>query len=456
MATNGQAPPDFNPAAFFDHPAFKAATEAQKKLAEKMTAQITAQWQQAAGNVSPDMLGALGAQWKQATERMMSAWGEQTPPIAQQTAERTAERAKTMAGVATGFAQAWQRMAKSLTAGTDPAEAATRFNESVRAQIETVTAAAMEAANDLQTVAQRFFGEMQAAAPGTPWAAMTMPFDNLRDWAQAEAPDKREGEAGEVPIAALFEQMVGTFDRSFGRVLNSPGLGLTREFNEEIAQAVAAYQGYLREQARYQTLMGGLFTKSVERFTQALGKKAQDGEPVDGLRALTRLWTAEADAVFTDAFREPAYIEQQNELVAATMRYRKQRRAVAELFQQMNDQPTRSEVDEAFKLLHGARKEIKALRREVAALKKQLGDAPDAKPAPAPKAIPKAAPKPDDLTAISGIGTVRAKKLQQAGFATFADLAAATPAALTPVIGNRLFDDERLAEVIADAKALAA
>ncbi|MEL7167728.1 MAG: poly(R)-hydroxyalkanoic acid synthase subunit PhaE [Bacteroidota bacterium] len=451
MATNGQAPPDFNPAAFFDHPAFKAATEAQKKFAQKTTEQMTAQWKQAVGSVSPDMLRDLGAQWTQATERMMAAWGEQTAPIAQQTAERATERAKTIAGVATGFAQAWQTMAKSLTAGTDPTEAATRFNESVRAQIETVTATAMEAANDLQTVAQRFFGEMQAAAPGTPWAAMTMPFDNLPDWAQAEGI-----EAGDVPIAALFEQMVGTFDRSFGRVLNSPGLGLTREFNEEIAQAIAAYQGYLREQARYQTLMGGLFTKSVERFTQALGKKAQDGEPVDGLRALTRLWTAEADAVFTDAFRTPAYIEQQNELVAATMRYRKQRRAVAELFQQMNDQPTRSEVDEAFKLLHGARKEIKALRREVAALKKQLGDAPATKPASAPKAASKTAPKPDDLTTISGIGTVRAKKLQQAGFATFADLAAATPAALTPVIGNRLFDDERLAEVIADAQALAA
>ncbi|MEM8601406.1 MAG: poly(R)-hydroxyalkanoic acid synthase subunit PhaE [Bacteroidota bacterium] len=447
MATNGQAPPNFDPAAFFDHPAFKTATQAQKKFAE----QINAQWQQAAGSVSPDMLRDLGAQWKHATERMLAAWSEQTAPIAQQTAERAAERAKTMAGVATGFAQAWQTMAKSVAAGSDLSQTTARFNEAVRTQVETMTATTMEAANDLQTVAQRFFGEMQAAAPGTPWAAMTMPFESVSDWAQAEGI-----EAGEVPVAALFEQMVGTFDRSFGRVLNSPGLGLTREFNEEIAQAIAAYQGYLREQARYQTLMGGLFTTSVERFTQALGKKAQDGEPVDGLRALTRLWTAEADAVFTDAFREPAYIEQQNKLVAATMRYRKQRRAVAELFQQMNDQPTRSEVDEAFKLLHGARKEIKALRREVATLKKQFGDAPAAKPAPKKPAAKKPAPKPDDLTTINGIGAVRAKKLAQAGYSTFADLAAATPAALTPVIGNRLFDDDRLAEVIADAKALAA
>jgi len=94
------------------------------------------------------------------------------------------------------------------------------------------------------------------------------------------------------------------------------------------------------------------------------------------------------------------------------------------------------------------KKETKAAAPKAAPVKKE---------APAKKAAPKKAAKADDLKKIEGIGPKIAETLTAAGIATFADLAKATPAAISEMIagvrGNHVTDTwPEQAKLAADGK----
>lgn len=62
--------------------------------------------------------------------------------------------------------------------------------------------------------------------------------------------------------------------------------------------------------------------------------------------------------------------------------------------------------------------------------------------------------QPDDLTAIRGIGPVYARRLQNAGIATFAALAAQEPEKIGQIVQIKMWQAASPAEWIAQAKAL--
>lgn len=96
--------------------------------------------------------------------------------------------------------------------------------------------------------------------------------------------------------------------------------------------------------------------------------------------------------------------------------------------------------------------EKKALQDKIAALemeKQGWQGQPATRLAPVPAL-------PDDLVVIKGIGPVIARKLNDAGILTFADLAAITPERLRAIVGEsiqRLADEE---DILSQARTLAA
>lgn len=84
---------------------------------------------------------------------------------------------------------------------------------------------------------------------------------------------------------------------------------------------------------------------------------------------------------------------------------------------------------------------------------------PDTAPEPAAAAKPTAQPQPvaapDDLTVIRGIGPVYARRLQEAGVRTYADMAAQTPEKVAQIVGLRDWQAASPVEWIAAAQSLA-
>ena len=181
-----------------------------------------------------------------------------------------------------------------------------------------------------------------------------------------------------------------------------PAFGLHREQLMQQQELAAAIQAALEANARYQALIQQANTQGLERLQARLVQRDTDSPPIESLKALYDLWVdaaeeAYAEIALTDEFRA-AY----GAMVNAQMRVRQlQQRQTGQLCRELG-LPTREEVsalgERVQQLRRDLRKqgggaaadEILALRREVAALKRELATLAAAK-----LAVPKpAAPKP--------------------------------------------------------------
>jgi class III poly(R)-hydroxyalkanoic acid synthase PhaE subunit len=105
---------------------------------------------------------------------------------------------------------------------------------------------------------------------------------------------------------------------------------------------------------------------AVERTMDRLAKLSAEGESISSIRDLNRLWLETADEAFTDVYSSKKYAEVMRELSSAGMKYKIEQRKVVEMILKAFDIPTRSELDDAYRTLYALRKDVKALKKELA------------------------------------------------------------------------------------------
>lgn len=215
----------------------------------------------------------------------------------------------------------------------------------------------------------------------------------------------------------------------------TPAFGLNREQQMQQEAMSAAVLASLQASARYHALIQRANAQGMEKLQSRLAQHAEPGRQVDSLKALYDLWVdaveeAYAEIALSDEFRE-AY----GEMVNTQMRVRQYQQKQTEQMCQQLGVPTRSEVSSLGERLQQLRREVRGkqskpantqaeeiaeLRRELNALKRQLAAsgnrttaAPAAKSTAKPKvsAVKKAAAKaPSPLPRKVAVKTVAAKK----------------------------------------------
>ena len=425
----------------------------------------------------PPLFNEAASQWQSAMDNTMDTWSGETEPIVKQTMERMTQSQSLMLQISQMAMEAWQEAAQRVQEGDDVQHVMQAYVERVDEQIRKATTSLNHLAQDQQASWQTFVETMQGAG---------LPFGMLLS--MMPTPSDR-GRAAETPVAAMFESLYRLFEFETlgGRLLDAPAIGLSREFNEKVAQAFKSFQEYQRASVRYQTVVSSIWSDTLQNFATKLGERMQEGEGLDTMRDLSTLWTKVADKTFVRAFRTEDYIEAQNDYLEASLSLRQHQRILSEEFQRALDQPTRSELDEVYKLLNRLRRENKslkndlknvapadghaaapsptassgedaaALRSEVDALRSELADlkadvhaastaAPDpaaeARPAqddsPADEAAPNGQPAGDafdDLTAIKGIGSATQDQFYEAGLTTYQQLADASGDEICEALG---------------------
>lgn len=402
----------------------------------------------------PPLFTEAAKQWQASMQRAADAASSDLAPIAQQTIERAAEGQASLLRVYQLAIEAWQEAMTAAHDGEEVPSVMARYAERASRQMRE----AVQVWNDATKEQQSSFGQMMTAMQGAE--------NPLRVLLRAP---QAGGDGAEAPAAAFLENVLKLFEIESvsERLLDAPALGLSREFNQEVAQGVKAFQEHQRAAVRYQTVVGSIASDAVQRFMTTLGERIQEGEAPETLRDLSTLWTEVADTTFIRAFRTDDYIDAQNDYLETALRLRKQQRVVLEEIQEAFDQPTRSEMEEVYQLLHRLRQENKQLKRDVSDLQDALADA-HSSPAGASQDTPAqdevdalraeidalreqvaalqsdvgsaeatSDATPDDLTAIDGIGPATQTKLRDAGLATFDALADATPSALRDALGDR-------------------
>lgn len=167
----------------------------------------------------------------------------------------------------------------------------------------------------------------------------------------------------------------------------TPAFGQDREQQMKQQAMAAAVLASLQASARYQALIQRSNVQAMQRLQDRLAERAEPGRQIDSLKALYDLWVDAAEEVYAEIALTDEFREVYGEMVNTQMRVRQMQQQQTEQFCQQLGVPTRSEVSSLGERLQSLRREfrasqasssngpadeIMALRRELAALKRQI------------------------------------------------------------------------------------
>jgi class III poly(R)-hydroxyalkanoic acid synthase PhaE subunit len=179
------------------------------------------------------------------------------------------------------------------------------------------------------------------------------------------------------------------YESTFGRMLASPTLGLTREMHEDILKGFDAWLDYRRASFEYHVSLSETWTHAFEEFMRRLVTLAEKGETAPSVKALLQLWIEVVDEVFTGVFRSDEYIRMQGRLVNTATAYRLREREIVDACLKASHLASRSELDEAYRRIYELRKEMKEIKKTLQAIKEASLPAPREAAGGRPTALPK-------------------------------------------------------------------
>lgn len=189
------------------------------------------------------------------------------------------------------------------------------------------------------------------------------------------------------------------FDKTAGNYLDSPSLGLMRNYNEKVAQGFKAYTEHRQAEMSYQNFMQQTWAAVYVKMAEALLEKSKSETPLTSFRDISRLWSSVADEVFIEAFKSKEYVNTQRELLESTFRHRKTKRELVEIGLRAQDLPTLTDVDDLIERVYALKKENRQLKAKQQETEKRLqqieaalANMPSGTPEKAPAKTPAKAP----------------------------------------------------------------
>ena len=215
--------------------------------------------------------------------------------------------------------------------------------------------------NDVASLSNLWFGGFQKLW-GDQVQRLTAPWlESLRP-----ADQRLSGGDGDRSALSQFTDLYwDAYERTMGRLLESPSVGYRREFDQRLMQSYRAWLEFRRASFDYLAVLGEAWLKTLTEMMTELDSMTKHGKKVESLVDLLHMWTKVADRVLIDTFGQEEYAKVQGRLLNAAMNYRLEERQTADVFLKMSHLPSRSEVDEVNRELHELRRELREVRRRV-------------------------------------------------------------------------------------------
>ncbi len=219
----------------------------------------------------------------------------------------------------------------------------------------------------LQWVAELYSGEIPLMASGlmakiwAPW------FEYAR-----EAAARGMSLAKPSPEAAveMYEGWRKAYEESFGRLLRAPVMGYYREAAEKLVKAVDSLNEFNLVLSEFYASLQGAGSKGLERLGERLAamQAEEKGEPMS-FRDLYRLWWQTNEDIYIELFRTEEFSRLLGSLVDRGMQFRQAFQAYVEEVTKELPFPNRSEMDHLYKTVDRLKREVRALKKELAEFK---------------------------------------------------------------------------------------
>jgi class III poly(R)-hydroxyalkanoic acid synthase PhaE subunit len=326
----------------------KAWAEAQKQMWEK--------WYDLARTApAPPFYADLAEQWQKVAAQGAETWTATTEPTAKNVSERLLASQKSFMDFFQFLFETWKAVAAKIASGEEWQSTLATYTEQWRQQLLQTPEKMRHINQDLAELWQLYLEQ---------WHKLAQPWLKSSQLARGHLGQAITGNGSE--LIDLTNLYWDAYERTFGRLVESPSLGYTRELNEKLLKGFDAWQDFRQASFEYQIILADTWVQAVERMIRELVALTEKGQPVKSLRELALLWNNVADPVFIEVFRSEKYIHIQGRLLNTAMHYRLHQREITELFLKTSDIAARSEVDEAHRNIYEQRKELKALKKVVA------------------------------------------------------------------------------------------
>jgi class III poly(R)-hydroxyalkanoic acid synthase PhaE subunit len=253
------------------------------------------------------------------------------------------------------FLEMMQAFQKSATENTPPGDALKTWAESMKdffgkvVQGQGMTSGAADSYKNFMNL-----GENMVKA-GQAWASVFQ--------------DKRTFEPGGAGFA--------NYD-PFGFFASMPGIGYSREKQEEYAKLYRLWHDYEQVMKKYNASMATVGIEAAQRFQDYVFNPPKDAPPLTSLKSIYVKWVDICEDIYAKYAVSQEYTGIYGETVNALMAFKKQFNKITDDVMDELNLPTRKEVDALHQRVH-------ELRREVIELRKSTGGT-TRKPAPKAKA----------------------------------------------------------------------
>jgi Poly(R)-hydroxyalkanoic acid synthase subunit (PHA_synth_III_E) len=191
---------------------------------------------------------------------------------------------------------------------------------------------------------------------------------NWQDWWKSPWMSLPSGAGIAQDPAAMFSNWVSLWSGSHPAITMPAG-----SIAPLMKDAATAWSGLMTQAASHQAIVMSGWQDAFAAFAKDLNvwdpakATGDEADSVESLDQLLARWTATAEPILQEHAKSEAYIASQSTLMRAAMNWQKAQAAITESFCKQMGIPTRSEVDDAFRMIHELRR---ARRRDEHALRR--------------------------------------------------------------------------------------
>ena len=154
---------------------------------------------------------------------------------------------------------------------------------------------------------------------------------------------------------------LGPLDAAIEHLVEGPSYATLWTLDRKILKAQKLRGEWAKDLAAFQLLMHGAWSEAVKRFLEEINDA--QGAPITSWRELIDVWVKIANETLLATHRTPEFLEAQRRLTRSSAECRLQEREIAEAFCEMQQTPTRTEMDEVQREVYELRRRLRALEK---------------------------------------------------------------------------------------------
>jgi predicted outer membrane protein len=169
--------------------------------------------------------------------------------------------------------------------------------------------------------------------------------------------------AGTLPGAFATNPLLAGFRHVFAGAHDAVGWGVYSQLADAMTEVAAADLAGRESQGAAWKLFGEIWQRAQARFGDELKAMHARGESFADVQAFLGAWTRALDPVAHEVLQSEAGVAVSAAAMRAASRLRAAQNRAVEVVSEIYNVPTRAEVDEAYRMIHELRKEVRALRK---------------------------------------------------------------------------------------------